>query len=112
MALSGRKKSQKIRDEIKNIKPELIEKLRRGARNEFNTRVFDTVKKKREDVEKAKIRREGLMEKLKGKRQGNRVTPTDRKQSLKDKLEALKEKKAGAQKNPLRKRNPSGAMSL
>jgi hypothetical protein len=107
---------QKIRDEIKNIRPELIEKLRRGARNEFNTKVFDTVKKKREDAEKSKIKRQEFLKSIKEKNRVNREKfknkLEDRKQALKDKLEKLKEKKAGTQKNPLRKRNPAGAMSL
>ena len=100
---------QKIRDEIKSIRPELIEKLRRGARNEFNTKVFDTIKKKREDAEKARIKRGGIMERFKERRETRKAAAAER-PSLKNKLEALKEKRA--QKNPLRRKNPSGAMSL
>ncbi|MCU0679478.1 MAG: FecR family protein, partial [Planctomycetes bacterium] len=45
---------RRIKDEIRSIRPELIEKLRRGARKEFNSKIFDTIKKKKEELKKSK----------------------------------------------------------
>jgi hypothetical protein len=105
---------QKIREEIKTIKPEVMKKMRKETQEKLKRKMLEN----KEKIELMKEKREqqilDFKEKqkaIKEKRQMNKEkikASAEQKQSVKERLNALKEKRANSQKKPLFRRNFSG----